>query len=231
MKATIDPPSTLPPSVLHLAEVESVEDVGSTGKIKVRLLSYDAVPGQDGPILARLCVPFAGKDRGAFLVPDVKDEVLVAFINQDPRQAVVVGGLWSGQRQPKESLGGSGKAVDRWTLVGKKGTRIAIIEESDGQATIELSTPGNVSAKLSQSSGGSIELSAAGSSLTIDSQGVTIDTSSSFTVSASAGSDFTCPQMNVTTGQAAFSGVVQCTTSQATTVVSGTYTPGAGNVW
>jgi len=35
----------------------------------------------------------------------------------------------------------------------------------------------------------------------------------------------------VTAGMSKFSGVVQCDTLIATTVVGTTYTPGAGNIW
>ena len=37
-----------------------------------------------------------------------------------------------------ETLGGAGDAVDRWTIVGKKGTRIAIVEEQRSRSTANL---------------------------------------------------------------------------------------------
>jgi uncharacterized protein involved in type VI secretion and phage assembly len=37
----------------------------------------------------------AGKDRGAFFRPEIGDEVIVGFINDDPRDAVVLGMLHS----------------------------------------------------------------------------------------------------------------------------------------
>ena len=48
-------------------------------------------------------------------IPDIDDEVLVSFVNGDPRQPIVIGGLWSGSADVPESLGGGGDSVDRWT--------------------------------------------------------------------------------------------------------------------
>src|SRR5262245_14964429 len=44
---------------------------------------------------ARLATPMAGKDYGAFFLPEVDDEVIVAFERGDIRFPVVVGALWS----------------------------------------------------------------------------------------------------------------------------------------
>ena len=42
----------------------------------------------------------SGGARGAYFVPEVGDEVLVAFASGTPRQPYVVGGLWSGKDKP-----------------------------------------------------------------------------------------------------------------------------------
>jgi uncharacterized protein involved in type VI secretion and phage assembly len=214
----------------YLAEVTSVKDLASQGKVEVRLLGFDGVGAQDAPLQARVAVPFSGGGRGAFLVPDKGDEVLVQFVNGDPRLAVVVGGLWHGKAKPPEQLGGDGTRIDRWAIVGRAGTRVAIVEEADGQATISLTTPGGVSATLAQTGGGKVEVKAAGSTVTIDTQGVSVQTSA--TVKVNAGKvEVTAPQVNVTAAQAKFSGQVECLALKATTVISDTYLPGAGNIW
>lgn len=214
----------------HLALVVSVKDPDSLSRVQVRLLGFDGVADQDAPLWARVATPFTGGKRGAFLIPDVGDEVLVTFVGGDSRLPIVIGGLWNGTDKAPETLGGSGDRVDRWTLVGKAGTRIAIVEEGSGNATIKLTTPGNVSAELTQSGSGKIELKAAGSTVTIDTSGVSISTSSTVKVDASKVS-VTAAQVNVDAAMSKFSGIVKCDVLQATTVVSSTYTPGAGNVW
>ncbi|NOT63606.1 MAG: phage tail protein [Acidobacteria bacterium] len=46
---------------------------------------------------ARLASPMAGKERGLVLIPEVGDEVLVAFEREDLRFPYVIGALWNGQ--------------------------------------------------------------------------------------------------------------------------------------
>ena len=115
-----------------IAKVVSVKDPDSRNRIQVRLANVDGVNGQDGAVWARVVVPFAGNNRGAFMIPDVGDEVLVVYLSGDSRFPVVLGGMWNGHDTAPDSFGGSGDSVDRWTITGKAGTKIAIIEDSSG---------------------------------------------------------------------------------------------------
>ena len=99
---------------------------------------------------------FCRKQARRVHVTGVGDEVLVSFINRDPRFPVVVGGLWNGDAGPPETLGGSGDQIDRWTIVGKAGTRIAIVEEGEG-AVVSFKTPNGVSGELTDKVVGKIE--------------------------------------------------------------------------
>ena len=49
---------------------------------------------------ARLAMPMAGKERGLVLIPEVGDEVLVAFEREDLRFPCVLGALWNGKDKP-----------------------------------------------------------------------------------------------------------------------------------
>jgi uncharacterized protein involved in type VI secretion and phage assembly len=49
---------------------------------------------------ARLATPMAGPDRGLVVIPEVGDEVLVAFEREDLRFPCVLGALWNGQDKP-----------------------------------------------------------------------------------------------------------------------------------
>jgi uncharacterized protein involved in type VI secretion and phage assembly len=214
----------------YLAEVVSVKDEHQRGAVQVRLLGFDGVGAQDAPMWARVAVPFAGADRGAFMLPSRGDEVIVQFVNGDPRQPVVVGGLWNGAARPPETLGGTGDTVDRWSFVGKAGTRIAIVEEQ-GKEQISLSTPHHqVSALLTQESGGKIELQAAQCTITVDSRGVTIETAAQVFIKGSS-LQVDAGTVTVNAGFSKFTGVVQCDVLKTTTVISDVYTPGAGNIW
>jgi uncharacterized protein involved in type VI secretion and phage assembly len=219
-----------PTGATHLAEVVAVDDPERIGRVQVRLHGFDGVDGQDAAVWARVAVPFAGADRGAFFLPEVGDEVVVAFAGGDPAQPIVIGSLWNGRDAPPERLGGSGDRIDRWTIVGAAGTRIAIVEERSGEETISLTTPGGVSCKLTDRSGGTIELRAAGNTITMNSQGVTIEAAAKVKVNASQ-VEVSAGMVTVDAGMSRFSGVVQCDTLISNAVVSASYTPGAGNIW
>ena len=218
----------------HLATVVSVEDVSDTGKIKVRLLTYDGASTQDAPIDARLVVPFAGGDYGAFCVPDVGAEVVVSFIGRDSRQAVVMGATWNGRNAPPEQLGAGGRNVDRWSFVGKSGTRVAIVEEN-GNAQIHLQTRASgsdvASIVIDRSGGGTITLKAGQTELVLDPSGMRLQTPGNCELQCTA-HDVTAATMDVKSALASFSGVVDAAAAVQTTAVLGqTYSPGAGNVW
>jgi uncharacterized protein involved in type VI secretion and phage assembly len=223
-------PNLLGP-MLFLGKVVSVQDPKHLNRVQVRLATVDGVADQDAPVWARVAVPYAGKNRGAFLIPDVGDEVVVCYVAGDARFPVVLGGLWNGNDTAPESL--SGDRVDRWTFTGKAGTRIAIVEQESGSPLIEFTTPGGLSGKLSDEGGGSIELTnQAQTSIKIDNSGITISApSGTVQVNAASSVDVSAAQVNVTAATSVFSGIVQCDVLQATTVVATTYTPGAGNVW
>lgn len=211
----------------HLATVVSVEDPQRLARVKVRLLTVDADGAAE--IWARVAVPFAGGGRGALLIPDVGDEVLVTFLAGDTRFPIVLGGLWNGAATPPEAFGGN--RVDRWSLTGKAGTRIAIVEERDGSEKIELSTPQGVKGTLTDEGGGSITFEdTVGSRITIDSQGIALETSLQVKVQASQVA-VSAGMVKVDAGMSTFSGVVKCDVLIASTVISSTYTPGAGNIW
>ena len=215
---------------IQLAQVTSVNDPESLNRVQVELLSHSGSPQQEGTLWARVATPGAGANKGTFLIPDVGDEVVVSFINGDSRYPIVLGSLWNGRDSAPETLGGSGDAVDRWTLVGKAGTRIAIVEENAGSETISFTTPAGTSGELTDAEGGKIEFKSAGTTVTIDTQGVSIDTPLEVKVQATQVS-ISAGMVKVDAAISKFSGVVQADTVITNSTVSSSYTPGAGNIW
>ena len=211
----------------HLAEVVSLNDPDNRARVQVRFYSFDGVDDHDGPVWARVAVPFAGNNRGAFLLPDVGDEVLVTFVNGDPRQPIVVGGLWNGSDTAPESI--SGGQNRRKVIRSKNGVKVTL-EDQDGQEKFIAETPGGQKVTLQDGPCTVTIEDSNGNSVKLESAGVTITGAAKITLNAgqlamSAGYG------QVDSGMIKFSGVVQCDTLIATTVVASTYTPGAGNVW
>jgi uncharacterized protein involved in type VI secretion and phage assembly len=67
---------------------------------------------------ARLATPMAGKERGLVVIPEVGDEVLVAFEREDLRFPYVLGALWNGKDKPP--LANSDGNNDKRTLKSRK---------------------------------------------------------------------------------------------------------------
>lgn len=83
----------------------------------------------------RVVHPGAGPDRGSVLLPEVEDEVLVAFEQGDVRRPYVLGGLYNGQDRPPLEAGavdGSSGESQRRGLVSRLGHRVVL---DDGRQT------------------------------------------------------------------------------------------------
>lgn len=210
----------------HVAKVTRVDDPDSLARVQVQLHGPD--PDGEARIWARVAVPYAGHNFGAFLIPDVGMEVLVVFPAGDSAHPVVIGALWNGSTSVPETLGGA--QVDRWTLTGRNGTRIAIIEESEGTETVEISTPGGAIATLTDRDGGKITVEVGTHSIVMESAGITIETSGDFKVKA-ANIAMEATAVDVKTPLATFTMAVDCKTLTSTAITSTTYSPGAGNIW
>ncbi len=98
------------------------------GRVKVRF------PDSDRDLWAGVAAPLAGNGRGVHFLPEVGDEVLVAFEGGDPRSPYVLGALWGGADPPPErieitnSTGGSSIVIEP---AGR-----AIVIEAEGDVTI-----------------------------------------------------------------------------------------------
>lgn len=86
--------SALLPGVngLQIGVVVSNEDPEGEHRVRVRMPLVNA--GDDGT-WARVASLDAGDNRGFFFRPEIGDEVVLGFLNDDPRQAVILGMLHS----------------------------------------------------------------------------------------------------------------------------------------
>jgi uncharacterized protein involved in type VI secretion and phage assembly len=82
-----------------IALVTSVNDPDGMGRIQLSFPWMDA----DLTSWARVAAPMAGRHRGVFFMPEVDDEVLVAFDHGDFNHPLVLGFLWNGVDRPPET--------------------------------------------------------------------------------------------------------------------------------
>jgi phage protein D len=89
---------------------------------------------------ARLVAPGAGPQSGVVFIPEVNDEVLVAFELGDIRRPYVVGGLWNGVDKPRlgDALVDNGK-INRRGIVSRRGHRL-VFHDADSKSGILVRT-------------------------------------------------------------------------------------------
>lgn len=211
----------------YLATVVSLDDPDRRSRVQVRLLSFDGADGHDGPVWARVACAFAGDNRGAFLLPDVGDEVFVICVNGDPRMPVIVGGLWNGASAAPETM--SGGVNRRKVIRSKNGVKVTL-DDQNGQEQFIAETPGGQKVTLKDGPGAILIEDSNGNSARFETSGVTVTASAKVTVNAST-VEVSAGMVTVNAGLSRFSGVVQADTVITNTVISSTYTPGAGNIW
>ena len=211
----------------YLGRVMSLNDPDGNNRIQIRLIAFDGMGEQDAPLWARVVSPFAGKNRGAFFLPDIDDEVLVVFMNGDPRFPLIIGGLWNGEAKSPVTIGSEGNRYK--VLRSKNGIKLTL-DDHQGQETLKLETPAGQKVTLKDGPGTITIEDSNGNSIKLESSGITINAASKVTVQASK-VDVSAGMVNVDTAMAKFSGIVKCEVLQATSVVGTSYTPGAGNIW
>lgn len=112
--------------------VTNNQDPDGMGRVKVK---FPWLSDEDESAWARVVAPMAGKDRGVYFLPEVDDEVLVAFEHGDMRFPYILGALWNGQDQPPET-NGDGQNNKR-TLKSRSGHLIRL-DDTDGNEKIEI---------------------------------------------------------------------------------------------
>ncbi len=184
-------------------------DKPGVGRVKVKI----PLIGMTESNWARIASFMAGKERGAFFLPEVGDEVLVAFENGDVNKPYIIGSLWNGKDAPPETNSDgkndtriiksrSGHIVQFFDkkdeekivvksskghliqLDDKNGSENIQITDKSGKNKIIINTKDN---KISINSGKDIEICAPNGKLVLDAKNIEIKASADAKIEASAG--------------------------------------------
>ncbi len=115
-----------------IAIVTNNLDPEKLGRVKVKFpwLSSDHESNW-----ARIAVMMAGKDKGTFYLPDVNDEVLVAFEHGNINAPYVIGCLWNGMDTPPET---NADGKNNIKMIKSRSGHIVKLDDSDGNEKIEI---------------------------------------------------------------------------------------------
>jgi uncharacterized protein involved in type VI secretion and phage assembly len=213
---------------VYPALVSDIKDPDGRGRVKITLPWSPDPKGERYEAWARIATLMGGNKRGSWFIPDVNDEVLVTFEGGDPRHPYVLGGLWNGKDDPPDSMDGAGNNY-RKVLRSRQGVKITL-DDTDGQETLLLETPGGQKITLKDGPGAVEVVDSNGNSIKLGTSGVTVNASAKVTITAST-AEISAGMLTVNAGMSKFSGVVQADTVITNSVVSTSYTPGAGNIW
>ncbi len=182
---------------VYIGIVTDNKDPEELGRVKVNIPVLE-----DAAVLdwARVAVFMAGKDRGTLFIPEVGDEVLVAFIMGDLRKPIVTGSLWNKEMAPPKGKNNqnnirkiktkSGHEIvfddagddGKITISTSKGH---LLEISDKQDEIMLADKSKQNVLKISGSANSIELKSGSSILKMDNRGaVTVESMKSMQVKA-----------------------------------------------
>jgi uncharacterized protein involved in type VI secretion and phage assembly len=210
------------------ALISDIKDPEGLGRVKVSL-PWAADPGGGRyEVWARVATLMGGNNRGSWFVPDPNDEVLVAFEGGDPGQPFVLGGLWNGRDAPPESMDSAGNNYKK--VIRSRGGVKVTLDDQDAQEKLILETPGGQKITLKDGPGAVEIVDSNGNSVRLETSGITVTASAKVTINAST-VEVSAGMVTVNAGMSKFSGVVQADTVITNSVVSASYTPGAGNIW
>ncbi|HEY9288669.1 MAG TPA: VgrG-related protein, partial [Candidatus Dormibacteraeota bacterium] len=142
-----------------VAVVTDNNDPNNLGQVKVKFPWLD---DNYESHWARVTQLGAGPDSGAVFLPEVNDEVLVAFEHGDIRRPYVIGSLYNGKDKPKLGSGliNNGKVLRRG-FISRAGHQFIFFDDSSKTGVAIISSDGKLKISLNQTN----------SEITITSQG------------------------------------------------------------
>lgn len=110
--------------------VTNNKDPDKLGRVKVKL---PWLSEQEESAWARVLSPMAGNQRGLYFLPEVNDEVLVAFEHGQVEFPYILGALWNGKDKPP-ATNEDGKNNQR--IIKSRSGHVIILDDTKGEEKI-----------------------------------------------------------------------------------------------
>lgn len=182
-----------------LGLVTNNQDPEGLGRVKVK---YPWREGAQESYWARLAVLAAGKDRGTVWLPEVGDEVLLAFDKGNIEHPYVLGSVWNGKDVPPETntdgenntkliRSRCGHEIEFFEKQGQERIRIEtqgghvfLMDDTTGAAQVQIKDSSGQNQIVIKTAENSVTIES-GLSLTIKSQKIDIEAGASMNIKAS----------------------------------------------
>jgi Rhs element Vgr protein len=157
---------------LQIGIVVDVDDTEEGGQYRVKVHVPTITSGNEG-IWARVATLDAGAERGVYFRPEADDEVILGFLNDDPREPVILGYLHS--KDAKKSPLPETEGNLEFGFVTKEKLKL-IFDDTNKKLTISAPVGEQAKTIIIDGSGGSMEMKDEnGNSIKMDSAGITIE--------------------------------------------------------
>lgn len=179
MHTTAGPPAAgLLPAVrgLQIGVVTQLEeDPDGEDRVQVRMPVVD--PAEEG-IWARVASPDAGENRGIFFRPEIGDEVVLGFLNDDPRDPVIVGQLNSSAKPAPITASDDNHEKG---IVTRSEVKMMF---NDEKVSLTIETPNGNKITISDDDGSIVVADENSNTITMDSSGVAIESQGDINIKA-----------------------------------------------
>ena len=159
------------------------KDPDKMGRVKVK---FPWLSDQNESWWARIAVPMAGAGRGTYFLPEVDDEVLLAFEHGDMRFPYVLGALWNGKDAPPAS---NDDGKNNMRVIHSRSGHLVRLDDTDGDEKIEIIDKTGSNSIAIKSSDNSITIKCDGKLTLQAGQGVEITSQTDVKVQANTSMD------------------------------------------
>lgn len=161
---------------LHAGIVKQI-DQDPDGHFRV-MVKLPMMQDDSGGVWARLTGFYASNAAGAFFMPEINDEVVVGFMNDDPRYPVIIGSVYSSKNAAPLT---PDKANPQKAIITKEKLKLTF-DDKDKIITIE--TPGGNKVTFSDKDKSITIADQNSNTVTMSSSGIVLDSASSVSIKA-----------------------------------------------
>ena len=160
----------------HTGVVTQLEnDPGNGFRVKVNIPVMD--PEGEG-VWARILQPYAGAEYGFCFYPEIGDEVILGFLQDDPRHPIVLGSVYSGAKHAPQSIADENHLKGIYTRSGMK------LTFEDEQKIIQISTPSGNIFSIDESSKSICIKDEHSNLMEMNAEGITLESKKNVTIKA-----------------------------------------------
>jgi Rhs element Vgr protein len=164
---------------LQIGVVLDVDDTEDGGQFRIKVHVPIITSGNEG-IWARVATLDAGDNRGVYFRPQTGDEVVLGFLNDDPREAIVLGYLHSNDSKPSPLPEEDG--LLQYGFVTKEGMKLIFDDTNKRISLVATTAAGEKSIIMNDDSSALIMEDENGNTIKMDTSGITIQSSKNVTI-------------------------------------------------